>query len=111
MGSMNAPASAEPKDVLDFLLNGDNITNEGSGNLAFYSNPEVQGLLRTASVATDENRRIRLYQQIEDLVVRDAPWIFLCHGDMDMIRQPWVKGLRLFPIWPPVRLENCWIER
>jgi ABC-type transport system substrate-binding protein len=111
MGSMNGPASDEPKDVLDFLLNGDNITDEGSGNMAFYSNPEVQRLLRQASVATEEAPRIRLYQQIEELIVQDAPWIFACHGDMEMFCQPWLKGVRMGAVWPPVHLENCWLER
>ena len=111
MGSMNGPASDEPKDVLDFLLSGDNITDEGSGNMAFYSNPEVQRLLRLAAVSIEEAPRIRLYQQIEELIVQDAPWIFACHGDLEMFCQPWLKGVRMGPVWPPVHLENAWLER
>ena len=111
MGSINAPATDEPKDYLDFLLNGDNITEANSSNMAFYSSTEVQQLLRTAAVASDEAERIRLYQQVEARIIADAPWIFLCHGDMEMIRQPWLKGATVAPVWPPIRLENCWIER
>lgn len=111
LGSLNAPATDEPKDTLDFLLNGDNITDEWSANMAFYSNAEVQHLFRTAAVATNETRRLALYQQVEELIVQDAPWIFLCHGDFEMIRQPWLKGARISPVWPPIHLENAWLDR
>ncbi len=111
MGLMNAPASTEPKDFLDFLLNGENIAEEGSLNMAFYSNMAVQTLLREAATAAEETARIHLYQQIEQRIIEDAPWIFLCHADMDMVRQPWLRGARCAPLWPPVRFECAWIER
>jgi ABC-type transport system substrate-binding protein len=111
MGSINAAASDEPKETLDFLLNGDNITDQWSANTAFYSEPEVQRMFRTAAAETDEARRLALYQQIEQRIVDDAPWIFICHGNLEMVRQPWLQGARILPSWPPVRLENAWIDR
>ncbi len=111
MGLMNAPATDEPKDYLDLLLSGDNITDAFSSNMAFYSNPEVQQRLRTAAVATDESDRIRQYQRIEERIIEDAPWVFLCHADFEVIRQPWVKGSHVLPVWPPMRVESAWTER
>jgi len=111
MGAIQAPPSDEPRDTLDFLLNGETITDEWSPNMAFYSNLEVQKLLRQAATEVDQHRRISLYQRIEEMIVADAPWLFLCHSNFEMIRQPWLKGAKIYPVWPPVRLAQAWIER
>ncbi len=100
----------DPKDTLD-LLNGDNLTDEGCMNLAFHSHPELNDLFRRASAEPDAGRRLRLYQQVEEGIVREAPWIFLVHLNDDHLRQPWLKGYQHRPIWPNARLEGCWIER
>ncbi len=100
----------DPKDQLDLLLNGDNITDEACQNAAFYSNPSLQMLFRTAAVERNPAERLRLYQDIERRIVEDAPWIFLCHLNAEMLCQSRLKGLTLRGFWPPVRLEGCWIE-
>lgn len=64
-----------------------------------------------ATTAEGEPRRIGLYRQAEERIVRDAPWIFLFHMNDDHLRQPWIRGYRHRPIWPNARLDACWIER
>jgi ABC-type transport system substrate-binding protein len=66
---------------------------------------------RAASVDSDAKRRIQLYQEIEELIVQDAPWIFLCQRNTEMIRNPWLKGFRPYGFWPALRLESTWLER
>ena len=100
----------DPKDTLD-LLNGDNISDEACMNIAFHSNPELNVLFRRASAEPDAGRRLRLYQEVEEGIVREAPWIFLVHLNDDHLRQPWLKGYLHRPIWPNARLEQCWIDR
>ena len=101
----------DPKDTLDSLLNGDAITDQACLNWAFYSNKTVQELFRTAAVETDPDRRIQQYQKIEQLIVQDAPWLFLCHRNTDTIRQQWLKGFRPRGFWPILRLETTWIDK
>jgi ABC-type transport system substrate-binding protein len=101
----------DPKDTLDALLNGDNITDQACLNWAFYSNIKVQNLFQTAAVETDPNRRIRQYQEIEQLIVQDAPWLFLCYRNTGTIRQHWLKGFRPRGFWPILRLETTWIDK
>ena len=101
----------DPKDPLDLLLNGDNITEEACQNAAFYSNEQVQQLFRAAALEQDAAKRIGLYQEIEERVVQDAPWIFLCHMNFELLCQPWLKGFKPRGFWPPARLEKCWMER
>jgi peptide/nickel transport system substrate-binding protein len=42
-------------------------------NAPHYSNPEVDRLLESAAVETDESKRVVLYQQFQQIVYRDLP--------------------------------------
>ncbi len=101
----------DPKETLDTVLNGNNLTDEGCANLAFYSNPRVQQLFRDADTEANAARRLEIYRDIERQVVEDAPWIFLIQMNLEMMCQPWLKGFTARGFWPPARLENCWLER
>ena len=46
------------------------------GNFSFYSNPEVDRLFEQASTTTDEARAAEAYRQVQQILYRDAPWIF-----------------------------------
>ena len=58
---------------------------------------------------TDRARRYALYNRAEELVVADAPWVFLYNPVAYMIRQPWVNGYVLNPM-RPTRLEQVWLS-
>ena len=99
----------DPSNFLDVLLNGNRITEVHSTNVAFYDNEHVNALLNEASSSTDQAHRLALYQEAERLIVDDAPWVFLYYPQMYLLRQPWLKGLKLNPVWP-IRYELMWIE-
>ncbi len=90
----------DPGNFLDTFLNGERITEDHCLNLAFYSNPEVNDLLKRAGRETDRTRRIALYQQAERLVVEDAPWIFLYYPVRHKLRHPWLKDFSTHAVWP-----------
>jgi oligopeptide transport system substrate-binding protein len=100
----------DPGDFLDVLFNGDRIVPVHCNNIAFYSNPEVNALLRSAATETDAGRRIRFYQDAERIIVRDAPWVFLYHPVDYRLRQPRVRNYTMHPVWPE-RLETLWFEK
>ncbi len=100
----------DPSNYLDALLNGENISERDCQNLAFYNNPEVNLLLKKAAIATDVEARLRLYQQAENVVVDDAPWIFFECIKQYCLHQPWVKNTKPHPVWP-FRFEKMWIDR
>lgn len=100
----------DPSNFLDVLLSGDRIVDVHCNNLAFYSNPQVNKLLRAAAKETNRAQRLRLYQQAEQLIVRDAPWVFLYHPTLYMLVQPYVKGHTMHPVWPN-RYERLWLEK
>ncbi len=47
------------------------------GNDALYGNPSVDALILKGMTNTDPNVRLNAYQQVQQLVLNDAPWIFL----------------------------------
>lgn len=79
----------DPQNFLSTLL-----TTSGPGNKFNYSNPEVDRLCLEADTLQDANRRIRLYQQAEDLVLQDAPWAPLYFVRDAELVSPRVSGLR-----------------
>jgi ABC-type transport system substrate-binding protein len=89
----------DPSNFLVPLFSGDSITPTASLNRAFYQNAEVDALLDAAQVELNNAKRMVMYQQAEKLIVQDAPWVFLHHTERYVIRQPWVDGYSLHPMW------------
>ncbi|MDR2935327.1 MAG: ABC transporter substrate-binding protein [Candidatus Adiutrix sp.] len=47
------------------------------GNRSYYSNPEVDQKLRRAAEAGDADERLKLYTEVQDTVIEEAPYIYL----------------------------------
>ena len=93
---------SDPQNFLEVLFS---RKQWGGNNDTFYYNPEVDKLLAEAAPLTDRARRYALYDRAEELVVADAPWVFLYNPVAYVIRQPWVNGYVLNPM-RPTRLER-----
>lgn len=65
----------------------------GNTNPGWYSNAQVDGLLRRALGATNDARRRQLYVQVEQQAVDDAAWIFVVH---QKAARAWNKRVRGF---------------
>lgn len=52
------------------------FTTGGRGNYSFYSNKEVDELLVTGSTGTDNTRRREAYFKVQEILFREAPWVF-----------------------------------
>lgn len=85
-------------DVDNFLyalLSTDNIPG---GNRARYSNAQVDDLLLKAQKTTDEAARADLYRQAVDLIVKDAPWVFITHTQDMVVLRKGVTGFTQSPL-------------
>ncbi len=71
------------------------------GNQTHFRNAKVDMALEAARSEPDSVRRITLYQQAEDLVRNQAPWIPLFHRKVYYAVQPDVKG------WVPALIYNA----
>ena len=100
----------DPVDMLGACFDGRTIKNASAFNFAFYNNPAVNQLLDLAAPEVELSKRYALYQQAEELIVRDAPWVFLGHPNLVVLRQPWIKGPLVEPLWW-YRYDRVWIEK
>lgn len=66
-----------------------------SYNISGYSNPELESLLQRAAAETDEQVRLELYRQAEQVVVDDAPCLPLTYGANHVLVKPYVSGFVL----------------
>ncbi len=78
-------------------------------NYSRYANSEVDRLLEEADTEADEATRMSLYQQAEQIIVNEAPWIPLFHDKFSVLIKPYVEGYTLPPFVIP-RLRYVQIE-
>ena len=69
-----------------------------AGNRAFYANPKADALLAQAAAATSQAERTRLYQEVQRLVVPDAPYVYLFQRSTQIALRSSVKGLVYNPM-------------
>ena len=87
----------DPENFLDILFH-----SESSNNHTHYSNPEVDELLMMARVETDETARYSLYNQAEQMILDDAPWVPLWFdGESKLLVKPNVHEYLLPPLIIP----------
>ena len=96
----------DPENFLGALLS---RAQWGANNDSFYSNPNVEKLLREASPEANLTKRYALYDDAEKIVVADAPWVFLYYPVTYIIRQPWVNDYVINPM-RPTRFEHIWLS-
>lgn len=72
-------STGDPDNGISPLFHSDNIGPDG--NRSFYNNPELDGILNEARQSADEAEREELYQQAQQILVEDAPAIFIRYGE------------------------------
>ena len=95
-------------DAHNFLYTLFHSSNWGdAGNYSRFSSTEVDSLLDLAARVVDMDCRARLYCQVESVISKETPWIFLYHpGQVALLRPEW--GGAVFPslgVWA-VPMEN-----
>ncbi|MBI3954367.1 MAG: peptide ABC transporter substrate-binding protein [Chloroflexi bacterium] len=96
----------DPQDFVDILFHSKSFNNHGA-----YNSPQVDRLLEQARTEQDSDKRIKLYQDAEQMVVDDAVWIPLWYtGERYVLIKPYVKGYKLTRMIVP-KLKDVYIER
>jgi len=87
----------DPENFLDILFYSDSSNNHTN-----YNNPEVDALLEKARVETDETLRFSIYNEVEQTILDDAPWIPLWYsGERYLLVKPNVHDYLLTPLIIP----------
>lgn len=89
---------ADPQNFIEIKFHSANI---GFSNEARFNNPEVDALIEQAQTEQDEAKRFQLYQQAEQIIVDEAPWIPLYHGKDNALIKPYVQNFLLAPLVIP----------
>jgi peptide/nickel transport system substrate-binding protein len=73
--------------------------NWGGANTSWYDNPQVEDLLIQAQRISDQEQRKQLYHQAEQLIVDDAPWVFLGYQKHQVVIRTTVTDFQLQPTY------------
>jgi len=95
---------ADPQNFLDVLFHSKSFENHMS-----YGNADVDKLLEQARVEQDNAKRMKLYQDAEQLIVNDAAVIPLHNTREQWLVKPYVKGMMRAPMVVPW-LKNVYIQ-
>jgi len=99
--------TGEPDNFLYPLFHSESFGD--GGNNSFYSNREVDNLILKARMTTNFEERNKLYQDIEKIIVDDAPWVFLTHNYKQIAISEKVHGFYAHPL-SALPIEYTWKE-
>lgn len=83
----------------------------GGGNETRYNNPEFDKTIEQAQITSDYDERIKLYQKAEDIVLEDAPrlWVYLSINWTAY--RPEVKDAKEYRIFNANKMLDIWLDR
>ena len=90
--------NGDPDNFLNVLLSSGSATEEDAQNIAYYKNPELDDLLRQGATTVDENERRRLYEQAQEIIYNDAPWVPIEYAKVPLGYQSDVEGVTPNPV-------------
>ena len=88
--------NGDPDNFLYSLLDG---ASAGAGNNSFFDNKEVNDLLAQAQVISDQAERAKIYHQAEQIIVDEAPWVFLGYQKHQVVTRANITDFQLQPTY------------
>lgn len=84
---------------------------DGGKNFGAYSDAEVDALLEQARQESDPGVRKALYDQVQNMVVEDAPMAFLYNMNQTEAWQSYVQGFYHLPTMHIIALKQTWLDK
>lgn len=100
--------NGDPDNFLYYLFDSAGIP---VNNTSRYKNPEVDKLLGDAQRLPDHAQRIQLYEQAQEIILDDAPWIFINSVLQVRAARREVKGFVLNPTQMFFEMQNVSLQR
>ncbi|NMM62492.1 chemotaxis protein [Clostridium sp. P21] len=91
-------------NFLEPMFNPANVTD-----FTGYSNSKVTNMMNNAKEIINPHKRIEMYKELQKIIVKDAPWIFLYHPQVGYVSRKGIIGLRVSPLGI-VRYEDIIME-
>ncbi|MGB9072757.1 MAG: ABC transporter substrate-binding protein [Terriglobales bacterium] len=86
----------EDPDIFEYAFHSDKFPPHGA-NRGFYSNPRVDTLIDQARRETDLNVRKQLYNEIQEVLAEDVPYVNLWFFDNVLVHSRRVRNISLNP--------------
>ncbi len=89
-------AGVSDPDFYSAIFSQEALPPEGQ-NRGYYVNPEVDRLLVQARSTFDQAQRKQLYQQVQQILARDLPYVSLFHRSNILIAKNGLTGFQMYP--------------
>lgn len=99
----------DPENFLFPLFHSSNLGP--AGNRTRYVNKDVDTLIEKGQNSLNEKDRNNFYKKAEEIIIQDMPWVFFWHRTDFLIKQPWINGYKVYPIYTMDKGTEVAIER
>jgi ABC-type transport system substrate-binding protein/methyl-accepting chemotaxis protein len=82
--------TGDPDNYLEPLFAPSSYTN-----FTGYRNDNVVELMKKAKTVVNPEKRIEIYKEIQNIIIEDAPWIFLHHPQSGVVTRDGIIGVRM----------------
>jgi peptide/nickel transport system substrate-binding protein len=89
--------NGDPDNFMNVLYGPNSASIGTAGNVAFYNNTKVQDLLTAALETYDITERADNYEEAQELIHEDAPFVYLAHANLNIVFRSNVKGYVINP--------------
>jgi ABC-type transport system substrate-binding protein len=100
----------DPSNFFDPLFGTASVSDEGSQNKSFYSNPQLDELLVQAHRELDNAKRMALYGKANRIVANEAPSSCGYSYHYFVVHQPYVRNFHRHPVWE-MEVSRVWLDR
>jgi peptide/nickel transport system substrate-binding protein/oligopeptide transport system substrate-binding protein len=88
------------------------LFSQSKTNRTFYRNAQVDQFLDEARREIDYAQRIKIYRDVEKLVLQDAPWISQHHHVFESLYQPYVQGIEINALGAHyIPMKKVWLKK
>ena len=72
-------------------------SQKGKNNFSYYGNPKVDELLEQGRLLKDSPKRQAVYEELQTIIRKDAPWIVMNNGEIVVGTQSYIEGFEPSP--------------
>ena len=102
---MGASGYMDPNEWLE-----QSLKTDGPNNAAGFSDPDLDALLEEGLIEQDQEARAEIYQQAQQIVIDQAPWISLYTSSTYEGLHPRVKGFQHMLSGGLRSIDGVWLE-
>ncbi len=85
------------------------VRSDGAVNVSGYNNPAMDKLFDQDKVTTDPAERLKIFQQVNDLVIKDLPYIPLLSNVAAIVTSDKVHGLSAIDADWAAHVDTAWL--